>query len=49
MEFFSGEPDVTLRPGQGLVVHLAAAAAAAIPVTDFFITVCDWEEYTVPA
>jgi hypothetical protein len=48
MEFFVGNTDVTLRQGQGLVLHIAAPAAASNPATDFFVANIDWEEYTRP-
>jgi len=47
--FFEGEPDVTLRPLEGLVVWLdQATAASGNPATDRWLAVIDWEEYTRP-
>jgi hypothetical protein len=48
MEFFAGEPDVTLRAGNGLSLFLQGQAATSIPATDFFVATIDWEEYTLP-
>ncbi len=50
VEFFAGDTDITLRPGEGLVVFLdAAAVTTGIPATDNFIASVDWTEYTATA
>lgn len=47
--FFYGEPDITLRAGQGVCVHLdMATVTTGNPTTDKWIAEVDWEEYTRP-
>jgi hypothetical protein len=47
--FFYGEPDITLKAGEALLVSLeATGAAAGNPATNFWIAEIDWEEYTRP-
>lgn len=51
MEFFVGQPDITLRQNQGLVMHLifpAAPVAGTATAGLHSIGVIDWEEYTRP-
>jgi hypothetical protein len=50
IEFFVGEPDVTLRALEGLVVVLDNANTAVLgnPATDRWLAGIDWEEYTRP-
>lgn len=48
-EFFVGEPDVILRPLEGLVVAAEdAIASTGNPATDHWSVVIDWDEYTLP-
>lgn len=47
-EFLVGEPEVILRPGEGLAVILDVATAAGNPATDRWISILDWIEYTRP-
>jgi len=47
--FFHGEPDVTLRPLEGMCVFLnMATVTTGNPATDKWIVSCDWTEYTRP-
>jgi hypothetical protein len=47
--FFQGEPDVTLRPLEGLVVFLdQALVTSGNPATDRWVATIDWEEYQRP-
>ena len=47
--FFYGEPDITLRALEGVVVFLdAAVVTTGNPATDSWICSIDWEEYTRP-
>jgi len=47
--FFHGEPDVTLRPLEGLCVFLdMATVTTGNPATDKWVVSCDWTEYTRP-
>jgi hypothetical protein len=46
--FFYGEPDITLKAGEGLAVTLEGQVAAGNPATTFWIAEIDWEEYTRP-
>ena len=47
--FFTGEPDIILRPLEGLVVVAdAAVVTTGNPATDFWSVVIDWDEYTLP-
>lgn len=46
--FLYGEPDVILRPGEGLAVILEAQAALGNPATNKWTAQLDWEEYTRP-
>ena len=47
--FFYGEPDITLRALEGVVVFLdAAVVTTGNPATDFWTCSIDWEEYTRP-
>ena len=51
MEFFVGQPDVILRQGQGINLHLVfqtAPVAGTATVGLHYIGVVDWEEYTRP-
>lgn len=49
IEFFVGEPDITLRALEGIVVSLdVAAAVTGNPATDKWLAMIDWEEYTRP-
>lgn len=49
VDFFVGDPDVTLRPLEGLVLWLdQAVVTTGNPATDFWIASVDWEEYTRP-
>lgn len=49
MDFFIGDPDITLRPLEGVCVWLdQAVVTAGNPATDFWIASVDWEEYTRP-
>lgn len=48
-QFFYGEPDITLRALEGVVVFLdAAVVTTGNPSTDRWIASVDWEEYTRP-
>lgn len=47
IEWFDQSP-WTLRAGEGLLVNLDYSAATANPVTDKWIDVCRWSEYTRP-
>jgi hypothetical protein len=47
--FFAGEPDITLRALEGVVVFLdQAVVTTGNPATDRWLAVIDWEEYTRP-
>jgi hypothetical protein len=47
--FFYGEPDITLRALEGVVVYLdAAVVTTGNPATDMWVASVDWEEYTRP-
>jgi hypothetical protein len=47
--FLQGEPDVILRPLEGLVVTAeGATVSTGNPTTDFWTVVIDWDEYTLP-
>lgn len=48
--FFVGEPDITLRALEGIVVVLDNANTAVLgnPATDRWVAFVDWEEYTRP-
>jgi hypothetical protein len=48
--FFIGEPDVVLRPLEGVVISLTDPVTLALgnPATDKWIAFCDWTEYTKP-
>jgi len=49
VEFFVGDPDVTLRALEGVVIFLeSAVVTTGIPATDFYIASLEWEEYTTP-
>jgi hypothetical protein len=49
IEFFVGEPDITLRALEGLVVSLENATnSTGNPSTDKWLAFIDWEEYTRP-
>ena len=50
VEFFVGEPDITLRALEGLAIVLENANTAALgnPATDRWLAMIDWEEYTRP-
>jgi hypothetical protein len=49
IEFFVGEPDVLLRPLEGLVVFLEHATnSTGNPTTDKWLAFIDWEEWTRP-
>ncbi|MDQ3223977.1 MAG: hypothetical protein M3Q75_10985 [Gemmatimonadota bacterium] len=45
--FFDGDPDITLRALEGVVVELVYVLATQNPITDMWIVQLDWEEYTV--
>jgi hypothetical protein len=48
-QFFYGEPDITLRALEGVVVYLDAATnTTGNPTTDSWTAEVDWEEYTRP-
>lgn len=47
VEWFDKTP-WTLRAGEGLIVNLDYALATANPITDKWITTCQWSEYTRP-
>ncbi len=47
--YFYGEPDIILKAGEGLVLHLdMATVTTGNPTTDKWIAEIDWEEYTRP-
>ena len=46
--FFYGEPDITLKAGEGILVSLEGQAAAGNPTTNRWIAEIDWDEYTRP-
>jgi hypothetical protein len=46
--FFMGEPDVILRPLQGMAVVIDIQTAGGNPTTDKWSVFCDWTEYTRP-
>ncbi len=47
--FFHGEPDITLRALEGVVVFLdMATVTTGNPATDKWIVTCDWTEFTRP-
>lgn len=46
--FFYGEPDITLKAGEGLLVSLEGHVAAGNPAANQWIAEVDWEEYTRP-
>jgi hypothetical protein len=46
--FFYGEPDITLKAGEAMLISLETHAAAGNPATNFWIAEIDWEEYTRP-
>jgi hypothetical protein len=49
IEFFVGEPDITLRALEGICVFLdQATVTTGNPTTDKWLAVIDWEEYTRP-
>jgi hypothetical protein len=49
IEFFVGEPDVMLRPLEGVVVFLEHATnTTGNPTTDKWLAFVDWEEWTRP-
>lgn len=49
IEFFVGEPDVMLRPLEGVVVFLdMATVTTGNPTTDKWLAFVDWEEWTRP-
>lgn len=49
LAFFYGEPDITLRALEGVVVYLdAATVTTGNPATDIWTAEVDWEEYTRP-
>lgn len=49
VEFFTGEPDVTLRALEGLVVFLdQATTTTGNPTTSRWVATVDWDEYTRP-
>lgn len=49
VEFFVGEPDITLRALEGIVVFLdQATGTTGNPSTDKWLAVIDWDEYTRP-
>jgi hypothetical protein len=49
VEFFVGEPDVTLRALEGIVVSLdVATVTTGNPTTDKWLAVVDWDEYSRP-
>ena len=49
VEFFIGEPDIVLRALEGVVVWLdQAVVTTGNPITDRWLAVIDWEEYTRP-
>jgi hypothetical protein len=35
---------VVLRPGEGLLVHIVAAATTSNPATNFYFVQCAWSE-----
>ncbi len=47
ISFFEGEPDVTLRALEGLVIHLDYTLVTQNVATDMWIVTIDWEEFTV--
>jgi hypothetical protein len=49
VEFFVGEPDVMLRPLEGVCVFLEnATVTTGNPTTDKWLGIIDWEEWTRP-
>lgn len=47
-QFLVGEPDVDLGPLEGLAVILEdAVVTTGDPATDYWLVICDWEEYSV--
>lgn len=49
LPFFYGEPDVILKPLEGIVVTLEGqVVTTGNPATDFWTVDCDWEEFTRP-
>ncbi len=46
LAFFEGEPDVVLRPLQGLAVELVYTLVTQNPVTDMWMVQIDFDEYT---
>jgi len=46
LAFFEGEPDITLRALEGIVVELVYNLATMNPITDMWIVQIDWDEYT---
>lgn len=49
IEFFVGEPDVMLRPLEGVCVFLdQAVVTTGNPTTDKWLAFVDWEEWTRP-
>ncbi len=45
--FFEGDPDITLRALEGVVVELVYNLATMNPITDMWIVQIDFEEFTV--
>ncbi len=45
MIFFAGEPDITLRALEGIVVELVYNLATMNPITDMWTVQLDWDEY----
>jgi len=48
LTFFEGEPDIILRPLEGIVVELVYVLATQNPITDMWIVGFDFDEFTVP-
>lgn len=49
LAFLFGEPDIILRPLEGLALSLdAATLTTGNPATDRWSAYCDWDEYTLP-
>ncbi len=47
IKFFEGEPDITLRALEGIVVELVYVLATQNPITDMWIVQIDFDEFTV--
>jgi len=48
LTFFQGEPDIILRPTEGIVVELVYVLATQNPITDMWLVGFVWDEYQVP-